>query len=163
MVTWTRRLLAAAWVAALVSCVAVALFARLADGLVITGRSMEPAIPRGSFVTLADDEAVAVGDVVTVRADSGVMVTHRVVRTIETTDGTLLELRGDANDAVDPSLAPISAVVGTVDLTVPYVGYLVAMLGMPIGLLGVVAFLAAGVLTVWWLEDVESARTALAA
>jgi signal peptidase I len=155
-----RRLSSVIWLVALGVVIGLAAWSHL-DGLVIVaGSSMEPALPAGSLIRPAgvSPSAIVAGDVVTARADNGVLVTHRVVRLADLPGGRYLELRGDANPQPDPVLVPADAVVGRVDLVVPLAGYLLAMLATPMGLMSIVGLLGAWLLTIWMLEDLESAR-----
>ena len=68
--------------------------------------SMSPTIPTGSLAVVREvaADAVVPGDVVTVDRAGELPVTHRVVRTSPSTDGTtVLELKGDANEYEDPA------------------------------------------------------------
>jgi signal peptidase len=105
--------------------------------LVVSGPSMEPAIGRGAAIVLEPVVAadLRVGDVVSLRLSPGsAVVTHRISRIVALADGTWLETRGDANPAPDPVLVPPGAVIGRVGLTMPWAGYLVALLSLPSGL-----------------------------
>lgn len=115
---------------------------------IIVGGSMEPAIPVGSlvFTTPTDPLTITVGDVVTIRADNGVVVTHRVSRVLDGADGRSFELTGDANDGPDGGLVPARAIVGTADHYLPYGGYARAFLSTFPGLVSVLAFLGALIL-----------------
>jgi signal peptidase len=72
-----------------------------------------------------------------------VLFTHRVVEVVEVggegeTDGERrFVTRGDANAAPDPAPVPAAWVVGRVELSMPLVGSVIALLGIPSG----VAFL----------------------
>jgi signal peptidase len=92
---------------------------------VIIGGSMEPAIPLGALVvaTPTDPLAIAAGDVITLRADNGTVVTHRVIRVSDGSDGRSFETRGDANGSPDAGLVPGRSVVGVVSHHLPYGGY----------------------------------------
>ena len=96
----------------------------------ISGGSMEPAIRIGSMVAVSrtDPTTVVAGDVVTIRGDNGVVITHRVARVIVLPEGRFFELKGDANVTPDPVLAPARAIVGRVSEIVPAAGYLRAFL-----------------------------------
>lgn len=146
MITIVRRALTVGWVAAVVGCLALVIFARVAHAVVILGGSMEPTIPRGSLIAPnpVGDDALHPGDVVTVRAMNGVLVTHRITRILDLADGPFLELSGDANAQPDPVLVPADASVGRVDWHVPTAGYLLGMLSVPPGLFSIVSLLAAG-------------------
>ena len=146
-------------------CVAVLLglgFVRLAPALgassfVITGPSMAPTISVGAVVVavpVSPDE-LAVGDVVSIRTGAGRAVyTHRIVRISQRTDGRWIETQGDANATADPALIPAGSVVGRVGIVVPLLGFVVALLSVPSGIICVVA-LAAGLITMSRLVDTE--------
>jgi signal peptidase len=113
---------------------------------VVAGGSMEPTLPRGSLVVVRPaQDALAMGDVVTVRGDRGTYVTHRVTRTATLDGVTYLELRGDANPLPDPVLVPATAVVGRVDVVVPHAGLIQVALARPSGW----AALLGGVMMCW--------------
>ncbi len=116
--------------------------------LVIEGRSMETAVPLGALVILdagppADPR---VDDVVAFRTPNGTTVTHRVTRLIRLGTTAYVGTKGDANEAADPTITPVTAIVGRVAWTLPGAGYLVTLVGRPLGLL--VLFLVAATLLV---------------
>jgi hypothetical protein len=81
--------------------------------------------------------------------------THRVLRTVIREGEVWLETKGDANAEADPSLIPASALIGRVQLVLPFAGYLVALLSTVSGvafLLGLGAMLVAAA---WLLESLE--------
>jgi signal peptidase I len=158
----TRRLLSVAWICALAVVVGLALWSYVAGLVIVAGGSMEPALPVGSLVNPEPVAASAIraGDVVTVRADNGVLVTHRVVRLADLPAGRHLELQGDANAAPDPVLVPATAVVGRVDQFVPFAGYLLGMLTTLAGVVSIVALLAGVLVAIWLLEDLEESAAA---
>lgn len=110
---------------------------------VIIGGSMEPTIPIGSlvFVTPTDPSAIVPGDIITVRADNGVVVTHRVSRIVDQPDGRGFETKGDANQSPDGGLVPSRAIVGVVALSIPYAGYARAFLSTTSGMIAAIALL----------------------
>ena len=124
--------------------------------LIIGGGSMEPAIPIGAAVVVAAIPAaeLAVGEVVSLRTGTNLksIFTHRVTRIVQREDGLWLETKGDANTAVDPSLTSVANVIGRVDWSMPYAGYLLALLSVPSGVLFVI-LLAGLLLTVTWLLE----------
>jgi signal peptidase I len=121
----------------------------------IRGASMEPAIPRGSLVVVArvEPRSIRTWDVVTVRAQSGVALTHRVVEVDDSEAIAWLHLKGDANETRDPVPVPVAAVVGRVEIAIPFAGYVVGALTVPAGLASVVAWFVALTLAGWLLED----------
>jgi signal peptidase len=111
---------------------------------IVGGGSMEPTIPLGSLVVVSqtDTNTVAVGTVITVRADNGVVFTHRVVRVVDLADGRYYATKGDANQGPDGSLVPAGAIVGTADTFVPVAGYLQQYLSSAAGFIVVLGILA---------------------
>lgn len=152
-----RHLLEAVWLLGLSGLIGLAAFAHLGNAFVIRGGSMEPAIPLGSLVlaTSVPTEELRPGDTVTIRAENGVVVTHRVVDVIDQNGARFLRIRGDANKTPDPALVPSSAVVGRVATVLPVAGYLVAMMSTPTGLLSLGSLLAALMIAIWLIEDAE--------
>jgi signal peptidase I len=131
---------------------------------VVAGPSMAPAIEMGAAVVLESvrPEALRVGDVVSLKSGpEQAIFTHRIVR-LAPHDGTIwIETRGDGNPAPDPSLTPATAVIGRVTATIPYAGYVIALLSVPSG---VVFVIAVGLLLLtlgWWFEGLELDRRRL--
>lgn len=126
----------------------------------IRGASMEPAISLGSLaiVTRRDPANVVVGEVISRRADNGVLVTHRTTR-VEQIDGRPhFETKGDASATADPVLAAPDEVAGVVAVSVPVAGYLVVLLSKPLGLVGIAALLLGLTVAAELIEDLEWSR-----
>ena len=125
------------------------------ESYAIRGGSMEPSIPIGSLaITSAiDASAVAVGDIVTVRAANGVVLTHRVVEVDASERQVWLRLKGDANSTPDAVLVQASSLLGEVTVILPFAGYLVGILTVPAGQLSVLAYFLAIGLATWTLDD----------
>jgi signal peptidase I len=121
---------------------------------VIRGDSMEPSIPRGAAVVIVRTPAedIRAGQAVSLQLENGVVVTHRVQRVVEFAGEPYLEVKGDANPAADPALAPARSAVGVVEVAIPVVGYLLAIASTPIGLLGLL-LLAGSAFTAGLLVD----------
>lgn len=149
----------------LVALIALALFGVILGRLVpLTGRttliigggSMEPSISMGTAVIVEPvaPTAIRVGDVVSLRTgtDLQAIFTHRVTRIVERDGIPWVETKGDANAAADPSITSSDHVIGRVSATIPYAGFLLALLSVPSGVLFVV-FLAAVLLTLTWLLE----------
>jgi signal peptidase len=103
---------------------------------VVLSGSMEPAISAGDVVVVAtgDPATIVAGDVITFsRGSSGVAVTHRVVDVDTSGAEPLFYTKGDANDNVDVNPVPASAVIGTVVLTIPLIGYVIQFAGTTLG------------------------------
>jgi signal peptidase len=165
ILTIARRTLFAAWVALLGFVLALVLSAHVAGLLgyrvvIIRGASMAPAIPLGAAVFEQTIPAadLRAGDVITLSLPQGAVVTHRVVR-VATLDGaTYVQTRGDANADPDTALQPATAVTGVVRLAVPLLGFALAFLGIPSGILSVVSMLGSLLAAVWLIEEVEADR-----
>ena len=163
-ITILRRLLGALWVASLTVVVLLALATNLGptfgfEVFAIRGGSMEPAIPLGSAVIAVRSapDAIQVGDTVTIRADNGIIYTHRVVEVDASEADVWLRTKGDANTTADAAPVPVSAVIGVVEETIPFAGYLIVMLATPAGILSILAYAGALLLAIWELEDAEGA------
>jgi signal peptidase len=125
----------------------------------IIGGSMEPAVPMGAAIVIEPVPAteLAVGDVVSLRTgiESRSVFTHRITRIIARADGLWIETKGDANAHADPSITPASQVIGRVEQTIPYAGFLLALLSIPIGVLFVVLTAGCLIACSWLLESFE--------
>jgi signal peptidase I len=163
LLRWMRRILEAGLMLAVLAVmviegltlVAPALGART---LVISGGSMEPAIPRGSYILAVRQPAAsyAVGDVVTVQQAGRTPYTHRIVRLATLNGAPYLETKGDANATADPAIVPVASVVGRVALQLPLLGFLAALLATPVGVFGFLAVSGTLSCLVWLVEDLEA-------
>ena len=109
---------------------------------VVLTASMTPAIAPGDVVVVADRDpaTIAEGDVITfTRGSNDIPVTHRVTAVVERADGLAFETNGDANSDPDASIVTAGNVVGTVILTIPYIGYVVQFTNTPYGFIALVA------------------------
>lgn len=114
---------------------AAASFAFDVRPVIFRSGSMSPAIDTGalalSHTVKADD--LKVGDIVTVKTDAGIRVTHRVQSVTLAKGKATLLLKGDANKEADDH----AYVVGSADrvlFDVPRLGYVVSWLSGPIGI-----------------------------
>ena len=161
IVRWARRLLSVAFAVLAIAVLGVGLGARLAPAagyefFSIRSGSMEPSLSVGSLAIVSSDtSALTEGQAVAFRLPSGVVVTHRIVEVVENGTGTYLRTKGDANEDPDPSLVPATAVVGPVQMSLPLIGFLLAMLGMPIGLVAILSVAATLITAIWLLEELE--------
>ena len=163
-ITILRRILGAVWLASLALVVLMALVTNLGphvglEVFAVRGGSMVPAIPVGAAIVAVrtPPEEIHVGDVVTIRADNGVVFTHRVVEIDASEADVWLRTKGDANATPDAAPIPMTSIVGVVPITVPIAGYLIAMLTTVAGLLSVLAYALALLLAIWLLEESEVA------
>lgn len=114
--------------------------------LVVAGGSMAPAIGVGSAIILdrADPADLVVGDVVSLQeASDRTTYTHRITGIIERDGARWLETKGDANLAVDPSITSAASAVGRVALVLPVLGFVIALMAQPIGVVSVLTLAAA--------------------
>lgn len=128
------------------------------QALIVGGSSMEPAIPLGAAIVVGPVDAadLKVGDVVSLRAgDDRALFTHRITEVVDRPDGRWVRTKGDANDSADPTLVHSSAIVGKVQASLPYAGYLLALLSVPMGVLFLLGIAATLLAAVWLLESLE--------
>jgi signal peptidase len=89
--------------------------------------SMTPTLGVGSLAVdrVASAQSVRVGDVITFDDPfvKGRLVTHRVVRIVQTKNGLAYLTKGDANAARDPWAIKLEDKVGRVAFDVPLAGY----------------------------------------
>jgi signal peptidase len=145
----------------LIDVVALALMTHVASAAgielyIIRGTSMEPALPLGSLVATesVDPRDLHVGDIVTIQKAHGVIVTHRIVGFQEPDQGPrLLRTRGDASGADDLILVPDTAVVGRATWYVPALGFVLAYLSTPTGMIGVLSFIGTLLVAIWFVEE----------
>ncbi len=128
---------------------------------VVAGASMSPTIPLGAAVIVQPVEPrdLAVGDIVSLRSGpERAVFTHRIVRVAEREGAIWIETKGDANDAADPSLSPAAGVIGRLEMTIPYAGFLIALLSLPSGVIFVIALGFLLLMGSWFLELERPAR-----
>jgi signal peptidase len=131
------------------------------QSIVIGGGSMEPTMPLGSAIIVApvDASALAIGDVVSMQVGQNhATYTHRIIDLVDRADGRWIRTKGDANAEPDPTLVPVSAVIGRVELTVPLLGYLLALLSLPVGVIFILGLAATLLAIAWLLESLEPDR-----
>lgn len=160
-----RRLLGVLWIASLATVVLLALATNLGprvglEVFAIRGGSMAPTIPLGGAVIAVPTEASSIqtGDIVTIRADNGVVYTHRVIEVDDSEVDVWLHTKGDANTTPDAAPVPLTSVIGRVTLIVPFAGYLIGLLATPPGIVSFLAYAVALLLVIGELEATGSAR-----
>ncbi|MBC5792899.1 MAG: signal peptidase I [Nanohaloarchaea archaeon] len=114
---------------------------------VVTSGSMEPGIPTGSVIWVSDTppSEIRQGDVITFNQGSGNTVTHRVVNVTEE-ENPRFKTKGDANTEPDPGYVEPNQLVGKVNFSVPYLGYIAEWTGSSIGLILLVVIPALGII-----------------
>lgn len=157
-----RRLLDLALVLLVGSVLAIVLLSTFGPSfghqlLVVRGGSMSPAIPLGTLVDVASTppDQIQPGDVITIKADNGVLTTHRVVRVAQLPDGIYFATKGDANETADPVLEPASRLQGRIDLSLPFLGYLMYLLTTPSGVISIFGLAMTLLFAIWLLQEFE--------
>ena len=158
-----RRFVFGLWLTAALVLVGLLAVSHLAPALgyelvIVKGPSMEPTIALGglAFEKPARADQITPGTIVTLTAPNGTIITHRVVRVVEADGQAAIATKGDANPAADPNLTPIAAVTGIVAASVPFLGFALAWLQIPSGILSVLTMLGALFTGLTLLEDLES-------
>jgi len=99
---------------------ATCVFLQLKPVVVLSG-SMEPTIETGSFALIdKKDKDINAGDIIAYE-HQGMQVLHRVIKI--TKDGYIT--KGDNNKSEDFYIVSLSSLIGTLKVTVPYLGYMV--------------------------------------
>jgi signal peptidase I len=167
---WTRRILDGVLIAAIGCVLAIATITVAAQvlggrSLILAGGSMEPTMPKGSYVLILPVAAgdYAVGDVVTVASAGATPYTHRITRLVSLPSGMYVETKGDANATPEPIVVPVSALAGRVAGSVPVLGYVASILASPIGLVGFLLVCLAVLVVIWLIEEVEEHECAACA
>jgi signal peptidase I len=162
-VTILRRGLDLALAALVAAVVVIGLTAYLTPAvhgraLAIRSGSMEPAIGVGSLAVVMpqDPSTLAVGDVVTISLSGGTVLTHRIHEIVQQDDRRMFRLRGDANPAPDPVLATQDQLLGRVVVAIPWLGYLLALMSMPSGVVGLLSFGGLLLTAAWLVDDVAA-------
>lgn len=106
---------------------------------VVLSGSMSPVFNTGSVVAVkpVSPGELREGDIITFKdpEDAGRIITHRVVEVREGGRGRSFVTRGDANNAPDARPVPEENVIGRMELSVPYAGYLLDFVKSKKGLL----------------------------
>jgi signal peptidase I len=126
----------------------------------VRSASMAPAIRVGDLVLeeRVDAASIRVGDVITLATATGVTVTHRVESVTPNDAGPVFTTRGDANASPDPVATFARQVRGRVTWDVPLLGYLLAMVTTPTGLLALLSIGAMLLTAIWILGEHEARR-----
>ena len=114
-----------------------AIFGGLRSFVVVSG-SMQPAIKVGSIVFTQPGGNYQTGDVIAFDNKAQQIVTHRIVKTVNSKDGLSYSLKGDANQSADGDLVSQKDIIGKVVWTVPYLGMIVKYLRTPRGFIGMI-------------------------
>lgn len=124
---------------------------------IVLGGSMQPAIPIGGIVIVdaVDPADILAGQIVTFRAASGTVVTHRVLA-VNDTGELSFTTKGDASAAPDPVIVPASAVIGRVAYELPWLGILLTSLGTFSGAVAALGVLGSLLLVGWFADELAA-------
>lgn len=101
---------------------------------IVESGSMEPAIKTGSLVVIIPTTNYGVGDVITFTSISAsIPTTHRIVSVTEENGGKVFMTKGDANEEADTDVVSESKVIGKVQVSVPYAGFILDFARQPLG------------------------------
>lgn len=93
--------------------------------LVIMSNSMVPIYSRGDMVfvqQVTQDMDITVGDIIEYKREDRV-ITHRVVKVVDTGTDKVYTAKGDNNQSNDPWPIARSQILGVVKAKIPYIGY----------------------------------------
>jgi signal peptidase len=92
--------------------------------IVLTG-SMAPKINPGDIIITnsAKPENIKVGDVITYRVNSEMLITHRVTEVVSKEGRRAFKTKGDANNVEDNNLVTEDQLIGRYSFRIPYAGY----------------------------------------
>ncbi len=92
--------------------------------LVVLSGSMEPSVPAKSIVLLMPKQSYGLNDIITFKHSGreDVLVTHRIVSYRKIGDEMVYTTKGDANEDPDGETVGTGSIVGSVFLTIPYIG-----------------------------------------
>jgi signal peptidase len=102
---------------------------------VVMGGSMEPTIHVGSIVIVrkVKPEDVRVGDIIAFKTGESKTI-HRVIEKVVENGSFYFRTKGDANEDPDPWVVKPEDVLGELQLTIPYYGYLIWFAQTPFGI-----------------------------
>lgn len=103
--------------------------------LTVLSGSMEPAISTGSVVVIKPTSNYDAGDVVTFDSGDDIPTTHRIVSEQSGENGVTYTTKGDANESADTEEVQENDILGKVYVDVPFMGYLLAFVQEPMGLM----------------------------
>ena len=115
------------------------------DIKIVKSGSMEPTIMTGGIVLVNEAKQYVEGDVITFAStDSSIPTTHRIVGTEVVGGKTMFVTKGDANEERDAELVAKEDILGKVNFSVPFAGFVLDFARQPLGfmlLVGVPALL----------------------
>jgi signal peptidase len=102
---------------------------------VVMGGSMEPTIHVGSIVIVrrVNPEDMRVGDIIAFKTGESKTI-HRVIDKVVGNGSFYFRTKGDANEDPDPWVVRPEDILGELQLTIPYYGYLIWFAQTPFGI-----------------------------
>lgn len=124
----------------------------------VRSASMAPAIRVGDLVVeeRVKPDIIRVGDVITLATGTGATVTHRVETVTPNDAGPVFTTKGDANATPDPVATLPGQMRGRVAWDIPLLGFLLAMVTMPSGVLALFSIGGTLLTAIWLLGDLEA-------
>lgn len=109
--------------------------------MAVLSGSMEPAIHTGSVVIVRPHISYHIGDVITFKGtgSKNISITHRIAEMRVDRGAPSYVTKGDANNAPDLRVISQKEVIGSVMLSVPYLGYAVETARRPYGFAALIA------------------------
>lgn len=153
-----RRALTIVLIAFVLLVAGTALAVQLAPALghrlfAIRSGSMQPQLAVGDLAVVRETDTAAVGEILTFRLPNGVVVTHRVTEVTTDESGTTYHTKGDANPTADAAGVPATWSIGVVGGRIPLLGFLVALIAMPIGIVTVLSIGCSLITAIWLLDE----------
>jgi signal peptidase len=110
------------------------------QSFLVQSGSMEPAIMTGDIIVIQKQNGYNKNDVITFRADTDRIVTHRIMSQDIKNGKTLFITKGDANRSEDNDVVEQENVMGKVTLVIPKLGYFIAFSKSPFGFALLIVF-----------------------
>ena len=111
---------------------------------VILSGSMKPSVNTGSLVIIRELHSwqYQIGDIVSFRPPTAhaESITHRIIDLDMVNGVNVMRTKGDANSSSDLWQSSLGSISGKVLFSIPWIGYPVAWLRLPIGFIGVAIF-----------------------
>ncbi|MGY4688364.1 signal peptidase I [Salibacterium sp. K-3] len=105
--------------------------------LTVLSNSMEPAFSAGDMILTkqTDPGEIQSGDVISFYNEEREVITHRVIETTEKEGQPAFVTQGDNNNVKDDEVTSGSRVIGEMQFSLPYGGYLAQFFGSPAGII----------------------------
>lgn len=101
--------------------------------LTILSNSMEPEFNAGDVILINNKLDPKLNDVVTYKHPDGILVTHRITKTVKKNGEVFFKTKGDNNNVDDQILIPRKNILGIQKIIIPKAGYIARFVSSPIG------------------------------